>query len=115
MQQWLRYSRPRRIQSVMHQCVEHHLPRLRELCRLFHVTEMHLFGSAVEGLAPADFDFAVRFSPCTPTEHYERYFGLLEALQATLNAPVDLIELQAIRNPFFARRIQESRVTLYAA
>jgi predicted nucleotidyltransferase len=51
----------------------------------------------------------------TPAEHADRYFGLLEKLEILLQAPVDLVESGAIRNPFFRRAVEATQVTLYAA
>jgi hypothetical protein len=48
-------------------------------------------------------------------EHYERYFGLLESLQELFARHVDLVEIGAMRNPYFIRRVNESRKLIYAA
>jgi predicted nucleotidyltransferase len=36
-------------------------------------------------------------------------------LENLLQAPVDLVESGAIRNPFFRRAVETTQVTLYAA
>jgi predicted nucleotidyltransferase len=91
---------------------------LAELCRLHRVQRLEVFGSGTdESFDPAssDFDMLVTFEPCSPSQHYERYFGLLEALEALFERPVDLVEPSAMRNPFFIRQVNESRRLLYAA
>lgn len=88
------------------------------LCRQYHVQRLEAFGSATdESFDPqkSDIDFLVVFKPCTPSEHYERYFGLLEALEALFQRPVDLVEAKAMKNPYFIRRVDESRALIYAA
>ncbi|MGD9519190.1 MAG: nucleotidyltransferase family protein [Armatimonadota bacterium] len=88
------------------------------LCRRYHVRRLEVFGSAVgEHFDPqtSDLDFLVDFYPLSPSESAEAYFGLLEALQALLQRPVDLVMTRAIRNPYFLQAIEHSREVLYAA
>jgi uncharacterized protein len=92
--------------------------RLSALCRHFGVRRLDLFGSATgPSYDPgrSDLDFLVEFEESSPAQHYDRYFGLLEALRKLFGRPVDLVEPQTIRNAFVRRRIDESRTILYAA
>ena len=94
---------------------------LAELCRQYHVRRLELFGSAAgESFDPlkSDLDFLVVFEPAASLKagHYaDRYFGLRESLEALFSRPVDLVELSAIKNPYFLQAIQPSRRVLYAA
>ena len=63
----------------------------------------------------SDFDFLVVFESASPPEHAALYFGLLEGLGTLFGKPVDLVELSAIRNPYFMESIEASRTVLYAA
>lgn len=95
-----------------------HRPQLAELCRRFGVRRLELFGSAADGRfepGRSDFDFLVEFESSDFHGAADRYFGLLEGLEALLGAPVDLVELPAVRNPYFLRGIAASRMPLYAA
>ncbi len=91
---------------------------LAELCRRYHVKQLELFGSATgDTFDPdkSDIDFLVEFEPCNPSDHYERYFGLVEALEALLERPVDLVETHVITNPYFLRQVNETRALIYGA
>jgi predicted nucleotidyltransferase len=91
---------------------------VEEACKRHSVKSLELFGSGAGlGFDPnrSDLDFLVTFAPCSPEEHYERYFGLLEALEECLGRRVDLVEEEAVSNPYLLKRINESRVRLYAA
>lgn len=91
---------------------------LIQLCRQFHVHRLELFGSAARddfNSETSDLDFLVEFEPCSPSDHYEHYFGLLESLRALFGRPVDLVEAKAMRNPYFIRRVNQSRTSIYAA
>lgn len=91
---------------------------LIQLCRRYRVHRLELFGSAArDDFDPktSDLDFLVEFEPCSPSDHYEHYFGLLESLRALFGRPVDLVEAKAMRNPYFIRRVNQSRTSIYAA
>ncbi len=92
--------------------------QLEELCSKYGVAILELFGSACKGgYVPdqSDLDFLVRFKPCTPEEHADRYFGLLASLQDLFLCDIDLVETTAIRNPYFLEGIAASRMKIYAA
>ena len=48
----------------------------------------------------------------TPHEHAESYFGLLEDLEDLLGRRVDLVEIEAVRNLYLRREIEERDLTL---
>jgi predicted nucleotidyltransferase len=98
--------------------IDEHRAELVEICRRFGVQSLELFGSAADDTFDpqrSDLDFLVLFAPCAPAQRYDRYFGVLEALQAVFDRPVDLVEADALRNPFFIRGVQRTRRLLYAA
>jgi predicted nucleotidyltransferase len=90
---------------------------LPALCARHHVQSLELFGSAANGdfTADSDVDFLVQFQPMSPGDHARAYLELLESLQELFGRPVDLIEVNAIENPYFLKRVNESRKLVYAA
>ena len=98
--------------------IEEKKDSINGLCRRFDVLKLDIFGSATVDTfddSRSDLDFAVLFAACSPQEHYENYFGLLEGLEQLLQRPVDLVEYQALRNPYFIRSLEASRKAVYAA
>ena len=92
--------------------------QLIDLCRLFKVKRLELFGSATgEGFDAdrSDLDFLVEFEPSAPAEHARRYFGLLAALRDTFGRKVDLVEIKAVRNPYFREDIEATKVVVYGS
>jgi predicted nucleotidyltransferase len=88
------------------------------LCRRFRVKALELFGSATGDRfdpATSDLDFLVDYEKISPSEHAACYFGLLFSLEELFGRDVDLVELSAVRNPFFLKAIAKDRVLLYAA
>ena len=91
---------------------------LDELCRRFRVETLALFGSVVTSEfdpEESDLDFVVRFQPMSPREHADAYFGLLGELESLFARKVDLVEEEAIENPYFRRSVESTRRTIYDA
>lgn len=95
-----------------------HRRDLQTLCRGFRVKRLELFGSGVAGRdlpATSDLDFLVDLGDLPPAEYAEAYFGLKDALERMFSRPVDLVTVPSLRNPFFKRRVEQTKALLYAA
>ncbi|QSZ66924.1 hypothetical protein RJ40_05165 [Methanofollis aquaemaris] len=102
----------------MHRTVAEKIPEITEICRTHRVKTLELFGSAAgEGFDPAtsDLDFVVEFEAMSPAEHADIYLDLARDLEALFARPVDLVEMAPIKNPYFRKAVEESRVPVYAA
>ena len=91
---------------------------LADLCVRYHVKRFEIFGSALEGdnfdREKSDLDFLVEFLPLEPGQHARAYFDMLEALQDLFKRHIDLVEIKAVKNPYFLKSINETRRELYA-
>lgn len=88
------------------------------LCRLNQVARLDLFGSATQPTfdpATSDFDFAVEFAVETTEGAADRFFGLKQGLSNMLGRTVDLIDIKAIKNPYFLKAIAPNRLTIYGS
>jgi predicted nucleotidyltransferase len=89
------------------------------ICRRYGVRRLEIFGSAARGVdfdpELSDVDFLVQFDTGDRDEPLEQFFGLSESLQSLLGRPVDLVELDAVTNPFILADIDRSRELVYAA
>jgi uncharacterized protein len=102
----------------MHSLVEEKLSHVVELCRRHHVARLDLFGSATgERFDPAqsDLDFVVEYLPDATWGFAGDYFGLKAELEALFGREVDLVDHDAIRNPYFREEVDQTRVPVYAA
>lgn len=98
--------------------LESNLGEVADLCRRFSVRRLAVFGSASVGSfdrSSSDVDFLVEFQPAEALTRFDAYFGLKESLEDLLGYPVDLVDPSALRNPYFARTVEQSRRDLYAA
>ena len=85
-------------------------------CRRWRVREFSLFGSVLrDDFNPeSDVDVLVRFADDAPWSLWD-LVAMRSELVAMFGREVDLVELDAIRNPFRREAILESREILYAA
>jgi len=101
----------------MHTIITKRQDALADVCRRFQVSRLEVFGSAATdefGDERSDLDFLVDLGPAS-TRRFDRFFGLQRALSELFDRPVDLVEDGAPRNPYFIRRLNESRRLVYAA
>ena len=98
--------------------IEQNRAAIEELCRRYHVKRLELFGSAATDAfeqATSDLDFLVEFDPTPAVSRADQYFGLLEALKSLFRRDVDLVTVNSLRNPYFIRAVNGTRLPLYAA
>ena len=91
------------------------LERLAAVAETYNVTRLELFGSfAKDSSNPkSDVDLLVSFQEMVPRDYADAYFGLQEELEELMDRPVDLVELQAIDNPYFLKVIEKERIPIY--
>ncbi len=99
----------------MTELIESKRSELKALCERYRVGRLALFGSALRDDSDSghsDLDFSVEFQPMTPHEHAESYFDLLEELEDLFARRMSLVEIGAVRNPYFRREIEARQETL---
>jgi len=101
----------------MHLSIAQKREQISELCRRFHVRRLEVFGSAARGcdfdVATSDVDFLVEFEPDPPMGLFDAYFDLRDALAHLLDREVDLVSVNAVRNPYVRVSIERSRELLH--
>lgn len=98
--------------------IEKHREQVAELCRLYGVRRLELFGSAARGdfdSARSDLDFLVEFLSNDWHGAADRWFGLQEGLESLFKRRVDLVSMSAVKNPYFIQVANQHKVPLYAA
>ena len=95
--------------------IESNIERLRLLCQKHKVGQLFVFGSVLSNRfrADSDIDMIVNFEDVDLREYADNYFSLKEELEKLFNRKVDLLEEQAIRNPFFKKSIDQQKRLVY--
>jgi hypothetical protein len=89
---------------------------LAAFCQKWRIRELSIFGSALrEDFGPeSDLDFLVSFEPGAPWDLFD-LVEMKEELETHYGRSVDLVEKEALRNPWRKREILKTREVIYAA
>jgi len=90
--------------------------RLAGFCRKWKVTELSLFGSVLrEDFGPeSDIDVLVTFQPDAPWSLWD-LMDMKEEMEVVFGRAIDLVEKEALRNPWRKREILNTYKVVYAA
>lgn len=61
----------------------------------------------------SDIDFIVDFAPVDLAQYADNYYDLKFSLESIFDKPVDLLEEQAIKNPYFRKVVDNQRQLIY--
>lgn len=97
------------------QIINQNIERIQDFCQSHKVLNLYVFGSVVKNqlAKDSDIDFLVDFCINDISDYADNYFSLKESLENTLHRKIDLLENQAIKNPFLRRSIDQSKRLIY--
>jgi predicted nucleotidyltransferase len=97
--------------------IESNIERLRLLCQKHKVGKLFVFGSVLSNRfnVDSDIDLIVHFNEVDLSDYADNYFTLKDELEKLFNRKVDLLEAQAIRNPFFKESIDQQKRLVYGS
>lgn len=83
-------------------------------CSEFGVKRLEVFGSVARGefTDSSDVDLLVEFNE-PDRSPAKRFFGFLHHLEDELHCTVDLLTAAGLRNPYFKKRVEQEKVTIY--
>lgn len=90
--------------------------KVKQFCRKWRVRELCLFGSALrEDFGPqSDLDFLVSFEPEAAWDLFD-LIAMKAEMESFCGRPVDLVEKEALSNPWRRKTILATRELIYAA
>lgn len=90
--------------------------KIGSFCRRWKVVELALFGSVLrDDFGPdSDIDVLISFEPQAPWSLWD-LFDMRQDLQQLLGREIDLVEKEALRNPFRKYEILNNHEVVYAA
>lgn len=91
------------------------IEKINKLCIQYKVKFLAAFGSVTRDdfNANSDIDFVVDFLENDPILYSNLYFELKEKLEKLLKKQIDLVENRAIKNPFFKKELDQTKIILY--
>jgi predicted nucleotidyltransferase len=89
--------------------------QISELCETHKVRYLYAFGSVLSTKfnADSDIDLIVDFKDIDVKDYADNYFDLKFSLQDILKRPIDLLESQAIKNPYFKQVVDQTKELVY--
>ena len=97
------------------QVLDKYIAEISTLCVKHKVKQLYVFGSALNNrlTEASDVDLVVNFNEIDLHEYAENYYQLKCSLQELLKYPVDLLEQQAIKNPYFLKQVKSQQQLIY--
>jgi len=85
------------------------------LCKQHHVKTLCAFGSVLTNRfnGDSDIDLLVAFNDIPLEDYADNYFDFKFSLQDIFKRSVDLLEEQAIKNPYFRQHIDNNKQLIY--
>ena len=95
--------------------LETYTPDIIKLCETHKVKSLYAFGSILTDNfnIDSDIDLIVDFMNIEIEDYADNYFDLKFSLQDILKRPIDLLEENAIKNPYFKQSINQKRQLVY--
>ncbi|WP_019038865.1 nucleotidyltransferase family protein [Psychroflexus tropicus] len=94
---------------------EKNIDRIKKLCEKYKVRTFSAFGSVVRDdySEDSDIDFVVDFEETDPFKYTDLYFQLKENLENLLQRQIDLVEERGIKNQFFRKELDSTKILIY--
>jgi hypothetical protein len=88
---------------------------IKKLCKKYKVRSFSAFGSVLRDdfNENSDIDFAVDFNENDPFKYTDLYFQFKEKLEELLKRQIDLIEERGIKNQYFRKELDKTKVLIY--
>ena len=92
-----------------------YLPAIIALCKRHKVKKLFAFGSVLTNRfnEQSDIDLVVDFDKTNVDDYFSNFFDLKYALESLFEREVDLLEEQAIRNPYLKENIDTTKMLIY--
>lgn len=95
--------------------IELNMPQIIELCRLYKVKSLSVFGSILTERFndDSDVDLLVAFNSNEIDDYVTNYFDLKDALSKLFNREVDLLEEKGLKNKFLLKNLNRTKQLIY--
>lgn len=97
--------------------IEQNSKQIQKLCFEHMVDQMFVFGSVLtdDFNENSDIDFLVKFGKVDLYEYFNNLLNLKENLENILDRKVDILEMQAVKNPYLKKSIDSNKLLIYGS
>jgi predicted nucleotidyltransferase len=95
--------------------IEQNKKIILDLCRRYHVRQLYAFGSVLTDKfsTNSDIDMIVDFDSVNLENYADNYYDLKFSLEDLFKRKIDLLEEQAIVNPYFRKNVERQKQLIY--
>jgi len=95
--------------------IDRNIDKIRDLCLKHKVGKLFVFGSVNTNRfkTDSDIDLIVDFKDVDLYDYADNYFDLKRSLEKLFNREVDLLEDNAIKNPYLRQSIDSTKQLIY--
>ncbi len=97
--------------------IQRNLKQIREICQQHKVDRMFVFGSVLRSdfTENSDIDIMVKFDAFDLYYYFENLLSLKESLENVFKRKVDILEEQALKNPYLKKSIDNNKLLIYGS
>jgi len=101
----------------MNRIIQDRLNELKDLCQLYDIKSMYVFGSVCTEKfnEESDIDILISFKDISIEKYTDYYFELHNKLERLFDRKIDLLTEKSLSNPYLIESIEETKQLLYAA
>jgi len=95
--------------------IDTNIDNIRALCDKHKVSRLFVFGSILNQNfnKKSDIDLLVDFVGVDLYDYADNYFDLKSSLEKLLERPIDLLEDEAVKNPYLRKSIDSAKQLIY--
>ena len=99
----------------MNKLLENNLEQIKSYCQEYDVEKLHAFGSITSDsfTAKSDVDLLIKFKNISIEKYTDNYFRLHELFEIIFKRKVDLVTENSLSNPYFIKKINQTKALLY--
>lgn len=101
--------------TKMNKLLKHNLPQIINYCRENDVEKLHAFGSITTDnfTDKSDVDLIIKFKAIPFDQYSDNFFRLHELFEIIFQRKVDLITENSLSNPYFIKKVNQTKTLLY--
>lgn len=95
--------------------IENNIQKIVALCKKYKVNRLFVFGSILTDRFndDSDVDLLVSFNQAEVSDYFDNYFDFKYSLEELFGRDVDLLEEQAIKNPYLKKNVDATKALIY--
>ncbi len=99
----------------MNEIIEKNIEIIRDYCRKYDVERLYAFGSIISDKSTdkSDIDLLIKFKEIPCDIYADNYFNLHKLFEEAFKRKVDLLTENSLGNPFFIKKLNETKTLLY--